>query len=124
MSDSKPSPTENPEADSFLGRLSVVVYSLALLAVFVANANLPNPNTGQRELLDYLFGIPVLGWPTYLVIIYLSGRYAEVQTKCFKVFGKHLPVEKDAFLWMSPLILGFVVFCIFWLLWRILDAMK
>ena len=104
MPDNKPSPTENPEADSFLGRLSVVVYSLALLAVFVANANLPNPNTGQRELLDYLFGIPVLGWPTYLVIIYLSGRYAEVHTKCFKVFGKHLPVEKDAFLWMSPLI--------------------
>lgn len=119
MSDSKPTPKENQESDSFLCRLSVVIYSLALLAVFLANVNLPNPNTGQRELLDSLFQIPVLGWPTYLAIIYLSGRYAEVHAKCIKVFGKHLPVEQSLFLWLSPLVLGFFIFCIFWLLWRI-----
>jgi hypothetical protein len=124
MPDSKPTPPEDQKADSFLGRLSVVIFSSALLAILVANINLPGSDLSSetRRLLESLRTFSLLGWLAFFVIIYLSGRRSEVEAKYLKVFGKD--VAQDAIIWFFPIFFAMIVYCVSWLLWRIPEGIR
>jgi hypothetical protein len=124
MPDSKPTPPEDQKADSFLGRLSVVIFSSVLLAILLANINLPNSDLSSenRGELESLRTFSLLGWLAFLVIIYLSGRRSEVEAKILKVFGDFF---QDTFtIWFSPLIFAMIVYGVSWLLWRLPEGIR
>jgi len=118
MSDSKPTPPKDQKADSFLGRLSVVIFSSALLAILVANFNLPDPNLSSetRGLLESLRTFSLWGWLAFFVIIYLSGRRSEVEAECFKVFGTYWFDEGFSF-WTSPGLFALLFYFVGWFFW-------
>ena len=122
MSDNKLISNEINETDTFLGRLSVVVLSIALFVSLAANLGLSHPSP-EIKILGYspdkLFAFSCFGWLAYLIIIYLSGRYSEVQAKCVKTFGNKL--EENFLFWTVPVPVGCIFYCVAGLLWRLPD---
>ena len=119
MSDNKTTPTENQEADSFVGRLSLVFIYLASIASGLAGIalSMPSPGSTHHKFFDNLFGISILGWPAYIVVIYLCGRFNEVSKRCLPGAGS----KGDVFyvLCLIPFAVGISVAAISWLMWRL-----
>ena len=135
MSDNKPSPTENPEADSFLGRLSVVVFYSVMAGALVAGLLSTRPDSitseSQRRFGDSIVLWAEFGWVFFLTIVYLAGRYSEVLVMCGKALGGSKPkidrpmAFSDALgFWLLPLVVFILSSVCCWILWRIPDAIK
>ncbi len=133
MSDSKPTPSEKQEADSFLGRLSVVVFYLVMAGAFVAALFSTRPDSlareSQRGFGELIIVCAVLGWVFFLTIVYLAGRYSEVLVMCVKALGVDKPKTdgqiffSDGLLFWTLPIPAFIVSGVcWWIMWRIPDA--
>jgi len=118
MSEKEPKPTEDKKADPFLVRFSVVVLSTALLASVMASINLANPNTGQLEMLESMRTFSILGWPAYLVIIYLAGRIEDAFISWKMLCGTWLP-DGNFFFAGAPAVCGVFAWIFGWFAWRI-----
>jgi hypothetical protein len=135
MSDSKPTPSEKQEADSFLGRLSVVVFYLVMAGALVAALVSTRPDSiaseSQRRLGDLIIVCAVLGWVFFLTIVYLAGRYSEVLVMCVKALGVdkpkidgHIFFNDGLLFWTLPIPAFIVSGVCWWILWRIPDAIN
>jgi hypothetical protein len=124
MSDNKPTPTENQEADTFVGRLSVVVMCLASIVSVMSMIVLTQPDLSstRHSFWGNVFIIFALGWLAYLSIVYLFGRFKEASKMCSaSIFGG----QPMPFFTLSsvPFSMGAMVYVPFWLLWRLPDGM-
>lgn len=121
---SNDTPKEKQKADSFVGRLSKVVMCLASIgAGFACLAlTMPSPGPTNHKFFDNLFLISILGWPAYLAVIYLFGRFQEASDRCFSLGqGKGGNFYE---LSLIPFAVGLLVAAISWLLWRLPDGIR
>jgi hypothetical protein len=117
-------PKEKQKADSFVGRLSKVVMCLASIgAGFACFAlTMPGLDPARRDFNDTLFGVSILGWPAYLAVIYLFGRFQEASDRCLS-----LGQDKGGnfyVLSLIPLAVVLLVAPISWLMWRLPDGIR
>ena len=135
MSDNKPTPTENQEADSFLGRLSVVVFYLVMAGALVAGLLTTRPGTwasASQSRFDWIVYCAEFGWVSFLTIVYLAGRYYEVLGVLAKALGvnktgkidRPISFSDGAQLWLLPI--GAYIFSLvcFGIIWRIPDGIR
>jgi hypothetical protein len=124
MSDNKPTPTENQEADTFVGRLSVVVMCLASIVSGMSSIVLTQPDVSstRQSFWDDVLKVCVLGWPAYLSVIYLFGRFKEASKRCYSLGqGKGGNFYE---LSLIPFCVGLFVAAISWLGWRLPDGIR
>jgi hypothetical protein len=135
MSDNNPSPTENPEADSFLGRLSVVVFYLVMAGALVTGVLTTRPGTwasASQIRFELIVSCAEFGWVSFLTIVYLAGRYYEVLGVLAKALGVNKTKKIDrpisfsdgALFWLLPLLAYLFSSVCFGIIWRIPDGIR